>query len=63
MPGVYNTFSAPMLGYISQLEDPPAWVLEGAEQALFRVAKGPGNWAEPMDLWTLREAFGLTASF
>ena len=51
---VYNAFSAPILGCISQLDDPPAWALEGADQALLRVAKGPGNWAEAMDLWTFR---------
>ena len=27
------------------------------------MAKGPGNWATPADLWRLHEAFGLTRSF
>ena len=60
---VYNTFALPTLGYISQLETPPEWVLEGAQRSLSRVAKGPGSWATASDLWTLQEAFGLTTSF
>ncbi|CAK0886943.1 unnamed protein product [Prorocentrum cordatum] len=60
---VYNTFALPTLGYISQLETPPEWVLTGAQRSLSRVAKGPGPWATAPDLWTLQEAFGLATSF
>ena len=60
---VYNTFAVPTLGYVGQLETPPAWLLTSAVQSLRRVAKGPGEWAAADDLWALRESFGLAASF
>ena len=60
---IYNTFALPVLGYVCQLEAPPAWVLEGIKTSLERAAKGPRWWASSEDLWSLRESFGLRASF
>ena len=60
---VYNTFAMSTLGYVSQLEDPPSWLLSQEEAMLRKVAKGPGKWAMPADLWRLQESFGLARSF
>ena len=60
---IYNTFAVPVLGYVGQLETVPAWVMEGVERSLQKVAKGPRSWATPNDLWILKEALGLQASF
>ena len=60
---VYNTFALPTLTYVAQLETPPSWVLDGVIQSLESAAKGPRVWASAIDLWTLKEAFGLHASF
>ena len=60
---VYNTFVLPILTYVAQLETPPEWVLEGVISSFSKAAKGPGKWATATDLWTLKEAFGLHASF
>ena len=60
---VYNTFAMPVLCYIAQLEQPPKWVLDCVRDSLKKVAKGPHNWVRHIDLWTLKEAFGLKASF
>ena len=59
---VYNTFALPTLTYVAQLETPPSWVLDGVIQSLESAAKGPQVWASAIDLWTLKEAFGLHAS-
>ena len=59
---VYNTFAVSVLGYLAQLEAPPAWVLETERGALRMAAKCPGMWATPDDLRRLREHFGLTRS-
>ena len=60
---IYNTFAIPVLGYVAQLEAPPDWVLAGIRHSLTRAAKGPKDWATPEDLWSLKEAYGLHASF
>ena len=60
---VYNTFALSVLGYIAQLEEPPPWVLATVESSLSKAAKGPGMWAIPQDLWSLKESFGQSASF
>ena len=59
----FNTFAIFILSFVAQLEDHPTRVLQEVEITLRRVAKGPGKWASPKDLWTLKEAFGLQASF
>ena len=60
---VYNTFSITCLGYIAQLETPPAWLLQREEAMLRRAAKGPGKtWATKRDLWHLQE-YGLVRAF
>ena len=55
---IFNTFAILILSFVAQLEDPPTWVLQEIEIALRKVAKGPGKWAPPTDLWTFKEAFG-----
>jgi len=60
---VFNTFAIPILSFVAQLEDPPEWVMQGIETSLRKVAKGPGGWASPKDLWAFKEAFGMQASF
>ena len=60
---IFNTFALPILTYVAQLEAPPPWVLQEVSNAFSKVAKGPNDWAIPLDLWTLKEAFGLQASF
>ena len=60
---VYNTFCISVLGYLGQLEHPPAHVYAAEEVALRKVAKGPGKWVDPGDLWRLREHFGGARSF
>ncbi|CAK0857870.1 unnamed protein product [Prorocentrum cordatum] len=60
---VYNTFAVPILGYVAQLETPPAWLVKSAGHSLRKAARGPGGWVASEDLWALRESFGLTASF
>jgi hypothetical protein len=60
---LYNTFSMSVLAYVSQLEQPPIWLLDKERQALTIAAAGPGHWAVPDDLWRLQESFGLSKSF
>jgi hypothetical protein len=60
---IYNMFLIPTLGYIAQLESPPAWVVQGIRDRLHLSAKGPAGWASCDDLWQLQEAFGLKVSF
>ena len=65
---IYNIFAMSVLLYVAQLEVPPRWVLDGVEKPLSKVAKGPGGiaatgWASAEDLWTLKEAYGMHASF
>ena len=48
---------------MSQLEAPPETVLAAEQDALRRVAPGPGFWAISEDLWYLKENFGFPVSF
>ena len=59
----YRVFVASVLLFVGQLENPPPDVCIAERQALRRAAPGPGNWATPADLWSLRESFGFPASF
>jgi hypothetical protein len=56
---IYNMFMIPTLGYIAQLETPPAWLLDAIAESLPKSAKGPKNWCSNEDLWQLKECFGL----
>ena len=58
----YNTFALSTLTYVAQLEAPPPDTLHAEIQGLRRVVKGPGQWAQPEDLWRLKEHFGQTIS-
>ena len=60
---VYNTFSVSVLAYVGQLERLPKQAKGIEEAALRKVAKGPGNWVTPDDLWRLREQYGGVRSF
>ena len=60
---VYNVFAIFTLMYVAQLETPPGWVLQETRQALWKVAKGPYQWASEDDLWTLKEAYNFPLSF
>ena len=59
----YNTYAMSVLSYVAQLEQPPERVIEAERSALRKVAKGPGNWAKPEDLWFYKENFGGAVSF
>ena len=59
----YNTYAVTTLSYVSQLEAPPETVLAAEQDALRRVAPGPGFWAISEDLWYLKENFGFPVSF
>ena len=58
----YNTFAVSTLSYISQLEEVPQQVKELEKEGLKKAIKGPNKWAEPEDLWSLKEHYGQTAS-
>ena len=60
--GVHNTFGVSVLGYVAMLESPPEWVQKSVVESYRRVAKGPGGWVTPADLWSLKESFGLGMS-
>ena len=60
---IYNMFMVPTLGYISQLEIPPDWVLRETADSLHRAAPGPKDWCSCEDLWQLNESLGLNCSF
>ena len=53
----------PTLGYISQLETPPEWVVQETAANLPRAAPGPKDWCSCEDLWQLQESLGLNCSF
>ena len=42
---VINTFAVHILSFVAQLEGPLAWVLQGIEIALRKIAKEFGDWA------------------
>ena len=60
---VYNCMILPVLLFIAQLEQPPAFALDAEVWALRRIAPGPYRWALPEDLWRLRTAFGFSFRF
>ena len=60
---VYNTYVASTLAFIGQFANPDAELLRLEAAGLRRAAPGPGSWATPMDLWHLKECYGLAQSF
>ena len=58
----YSTFAVSTLSYVSQLEAPPEHTLRAEVQGLRKVIKGPGQWAQPEDLWRLKEHYGQSSS-
>ena len=58
----YNTFALSTLTYVAQLERPPTSTLQAELQGLRKVIKGPARWAEPEDLWRLKEHYGQAIS-
>ena len=63
----YNSFAMSTLTYVAQLETPPKSVLQSELAGLHLTIKGPGGigprgWANPQDLWRLREDFGQETS-
>ena len=60
---IYNVFLLPILMFVAQLERLPKFAEDAAVEAMFKMAKGPGNWCCKEDLWSLRENYGQTGSF
>ena len=58
----YNTFALSTLTYIAQFEHPPAETLMSEKQGLKKVVAGPHRWAEPEDLWRLKQCYGQSNS-
>eukprot|EP00973_Karenia_brevis_P034153 4710863-Karenia_brevis.AAC.1 len=59
---VFNTYIAPVLEYVGQLEEPTAEVRAMVSWSLRRLASGPGNWVTQADLENLCE-FGFKQEF
>ena len=59
----YNTFVLPTLTFVAQLEKPPPEALQAEDKALFKAAKGPGQWAKKQDLFLLQQSYGLPFRF
>ena len=60
---VWNTFIAPTLGFVAQLEAPPEDVDDYMERFLRKAAYGPGNWFRMQDVINLKRAFGFPGEF
>jgi hypothetical protein len=58
----YNTFVVTTLEFVAQLEDIPEEVKKAEEQAMRRLAPGPGNWVVLQDLENL-DLFGIGKGF
>ena len=59
----FNVFICSVLSFVMQLEDLPADFSSKLAWALRRLVPGPGNWATPADLCSLKEEFGFPSSF
>ena len=59
----YNTFILPTMTFVAQLERPPPEALQAEDKALFKAAKGPGQWAKKQDLFLLQQSYGLPFRF
>ena len=59
----YNTFALSTLTYIAQLEYPPETTLLAEKQGLKKVVSGPYQWAQPEDLWRLKQCYGQASPF
>ena len=59
----YNTFAITVHTYIAQLSTPPPAVLEAEEENLRKATPGGYKWAEPKDLWYLKERYHQPKSF
>ena len=58
----YNTFAVSTLGYIGQVEQVPAGIVDLEEDGLKITHKGTRDWASPADMRRLRESYGQSAS-
>ena len=59
----YRSFVASVLSYIWQLELEPDYLMEAFQQALIKLAPGPGSWASRGDLCNLTGAYGFPMQF
>jgi len=59
----YNTYALSVMAFTSQVSFPTEQVLEVERWALRRAAPGPGNWAVPIDLWSLKIHYGMPSAF
>ena len=59
----YNIFALLTLSYIWQLEKPPQDIVDEARKGIFRMARGPANFASVADMIHLKEGFALPVSF
>lgn len=60
---VWNTFIIPLLGFVAQLEAPPANTQERIEKMLRRAAHGPYRWCQVEDLLHLQRAYGFSTEY
>ena len=59
----YRSYCFSVLGFIWQLDSLPIRALEDELWALRRLAAGPGNWWRRIDLFLLRESYGMPFAF
>ena len=60
---VFNTYVVSVLSFLLQLARPPKELDRSIQAALRLLAPGPGNWAQPVDLYNLKENYGQVRSF
>ena len=60
---VFNTYVVSVLSFLMQLARPPKELDKAIQTALRLLASGPGNWAQPVDLYNLEENYGQVRSF